>query len=208
MRSSPSKRLNKTPKSSTASVQAKGAQQVDGADDRGAASARLEESEYARGNTAGGRKPQYLPEYAERAKAMCERGATTDELAEAFEVSPKTIRMWQRDHGDFFDACKLTPGSIERVKRSNFESAVGQNLVTEKLIESGSQRQTVKVSVASPPNFAAAKFFVSQKEYQVEGELAQLLRQLQGSRVRPKREDGSEVSESEFPGKRRPPQHE
>ena len=94
--------------------------------DRANILARLEESEFAKGNTANGRKPSYKPEYAEYAKAMCERGATTDELADALGVSADVIGLWQRVQPDFFEACKLTPACIERVKRSIFESAVGK----------------------------------------------------------------------------------
>ena len=182
--------LNKVAKRPVGSSRPRGASRgdecADVSDDRAKILARLDESEFTKGNTAGGRKPPYKPEYAERAKAMCERGATTDELAEALGVSVDVINLWQRVQPDFFEACKLTPACIERVKRSIFESAVGKIVGLEKTVVSGSQVQTTKSRADMPANFGAAKFFTSQKEFQVEGELRELLRELQGTRVRPK----------------------
>jgi hypothetical protein len=88
------------------------------AEDTGAISASPEANNFAQGNTGGGRHPPYKPEYAERAKAMCDRGATLDELAEVFEVPPKTIRFWTISNSDFYEACKVTPGCVERAKRN------------------------------------------------------------------------------------------
>ena len=190
MRIHHSKSFKKSSKTGTNSTQSRGARRtgacVDRNDDRAEILARLEESEFAKGNTAGGRKPPYNPEYAERAKVMCERGATTDELAEVFGVSVVVISVWQRIHQDFFEACKLAPGCIERVKRSIFESAVGSVVRTEKSAVSGSQVQTVNSKENLPANFGAAKHFVSQKEFMEESDLVTLLKELQGTRVRPK----------------------
>lgn len=93
-------------KKSAASVRPSNAKR---ADDWAAIEAKLEKNPFHKGNTAGGRKPPYQPEYAVQAKALCERGATMEELAEALGVSPKTIRMWQLTQDDFREACKLTP---------------------------------------------------------------------------------------------------
>ena len=146
--------------------------------------AELEKSPLHHGHTAGGRTPPYRPEYSARAKAMCERGATTAELAEAFDVSLKTIQMWQSAYDDFSKACELTPACMERVKRSLYDSAIEMKIVTEKIVESGSQRQVTKTTATTPGNLAAARSFVIDKVVPVEGQLEQLLRQMQESRVR------------------------
>ena len=205
MRVPPDKPSNKASKKSAASERPVEAQR---ADDWASIEAELEKNPFHKGNTAGGRKPPYKPEYVERAKEMCERGATLDEVAEVLGVSPKTIRIWQISHDDFFEACKVTPGCVERAKRNIFDIAMGQKVTTDKIVESGSQRQTTKVTNNLPANLGASKSFVPDEVIRVVGEIEQLLMELQGTRVRPKREDGSEVSEAEFPGKRRPPQQE
>lgn len=97
------------------------------ADHWAAIEANLEKNPFHNGNTAGGRKPPYKPEYAIRAKALCDGGATTDELAEAFGISPKIVQMWQFTHGDFRKACALTPACTERVMRAIFDSAAAGN---------------------------------------------------------------------------------
>jgi hypothetical protein len=151
------------------------------AEDTGAISASPEANNFAQGNTAGGRHPPYKPEYAERAKAMCDRGATLDELAEVFEVPPKTIRFWTISNSDFYEACKVTPGCVERAKRNIFDIAMGQKVVTERIVQSGSKKQTAKVTNHLPANLAASKSFVPDEVVPLEGELRQLLKELQGS---------------------------
>lgn len=132
MRAPHSKRVNKASKHSTASERPKGVQYADKyADapyDRAAILAALEKNKFAKGNTAGGRKPPYKPEYAEIAKAMCARGATTYQLAEALGVSADTVSTWIVTQPAFSEACKINDEACdERVKRSVFESALVPN---------------------------------------------------------------------------------
>ena len=88
----PNSRSKKASKKSTASERPIN---FENANDHAAIEGALEKNPFHKHNTAGGRTPPYMPEYASLAKAMCERGATLDELAEIFRVSPKTIRFWQ-----------------------------------------------------------------------------------------------------------------
>lgn len=106
-----------------------------------AAEAKLEKNPFHKGNTAGGRKPPYKPEYAECAKRLCERGATMEELAEALGVSPKTVRLWQFVHDDFHKACALTPECTERVKRTIFEKASAGNIAAAKYWDANHQSE-------------------------------------------------------------------
>lgn len=167
------------------------------AEDIGAISARPEPNKFAQGNTAGGRHPPYKPEYAEHAKAMCDRGATLDELAEVFEVPVKTIRFWINSNDDFFEACKVTPGCVERSRRNIFDMGVGQKVVTERIVQSGSKKQTIKVTNHLPANLAASKSFVPDEVVHTEGELTQLLKQLQGTRTGVKYTDPNGLMMSE-----------
>lgn len=175
MRVPPNCRSKKTSKKSTASERSV---DVENANDHAAIEAALEQNPFHKHNTAGGRTPPYMPEYADRAKAMCERGATLDELADIFRVSSKTIRIWQISHKDFFEACQVTPGCVERVKRNIFDIAMGQKVVMERIADSGNGRQITKVTTNLPANLAASKSFVPETAIQVEGEFAVFLRQL------------------------------
>jgi hypothetical protein len=161
MRVPPDRRSNKASKKSTASERPV---EVQRADHRAVIEAELEKNPFHKRNTAGGRTPPYQPEYAVQAKALCERGATTDELAEALGVSPKVVGMWQLVHDDFREACKLTPACTERVKRRIFESAAAGNI-------------------------AAARFWDENHESEGVDTLKQLLREISDShesRVQPR----------------------
>lgn len=161
MRVPPDRRSNKASKKSAASEWPSDAKR---ADDWAAIEAKLEKNPFHKGNTAGGRKPPYKPEYAIQAKALCERGATTDELAEVFGVSPKIIRMWQLTQDDFREACTLTPACTERVKRTIFDNAAAGN-------------------------FGAAKYWDGNHQSEGEDTLALLLKEISDSyesRVQPR----------------------
>lgn len=182
MRVPPDRRSKKASKKSTASERPVDAQH---ANDYAAIEAELEKNPFHKGNTAGGRKPPYKPEYAQQAKGMCARGATIDQLAKFFGVSVGEIEMWQVIYPLFFKACKLTAGSIERVRRSAFESSAGFRSVKKTTVVSGGQVRTVVSTVNLPPNISACKLLLAEPDILQEGELKILLRQLQGTRVRP-----------------------
>lgn len=51
-----------------------------------------------------GRPTLYRPEYAKQAVALCRLGATDPELADFFEVSIATIKLWAAQHEEFLAA--------------------------------------------------------------------------------------------------------
>jgi len=66
----------------------------------------------SRSNKKGGlaksrRANSYNKNYARIAKTLCELGATTAKLAEAFDVSEETIAAWQARHKEFAKACQI-----------------------------------------------------------------------------------------------------
>jgi len=63
------------------------------------------------GNKGGGRKTDYLPQYATVAFRMALLGATDAEMAAAFDVGENTLNAWKKQHVEFFEA--LTRGKIE-----------------------------------------------------------------------------------------------
>lgn len=73
-----------------------------------------------------GRPSGYKPEYAEAARAMCERGATDIEIADALEVDVRTIYRWKNQFDDFCQALRSAKDVADnRVERSLFERATG-----------------------------------------------------------------------------------
>lgn len=150
-------------------------------DDHAAIKARVAESEFGNGFTAGGRKPSYKTDYAALAKAMCERGATLNELAEEIGVSIKAILHWQLTQPGFLEACALSPACVERGRRSMFESSLQQFVTTEKIVESGSQRQITKTTTTLPANLGFTKSFVIDEAVETVGEFQQLLDQMKAN---------------------------
>lgn len=140
MRAPQDRHLNKASKRSAATERSSDATRTD---NWTVIEAEMEKNPFHRGNTAGGRKPPYKPEYAEHAKAFSERGATTEELADALGVSPKILRFWQNTQDDFNKACALTPACTDRVKRTIFDSAAAGNIAAAKYWDGNHQSEGV-----------------------------------------------------------------
>lgn len=104
---------------------------------------------------ARGRPSDYRPEYDEQARKLCLLlGATTDDLAQFFEVSEKTVRNWMKRHASFASAVRrgklIADGNVvERL----YSRAVGYSQKTEKVFahpQSGSVVRVETVEVVTP----------------------------------------------------------
>ena len=81
-----------------------------------------------------GRPPQYRPEFAERAKVLCDNGATDAELAHEFGVSITSIKNWRNRYPEFVASLKMhKPVADARVERSLFERATGYTFESVKI---------------------------------------------------------------------------
>lgn len=75
---------------------------------------------------AGGRPTKYKPEYVAQAAKLCKLGATTNELADFFQVSTSTVCLWQVEYKEFSDAIKMAKDAADRrVEQSLFNRAMG-----------------------------------------------------------------------------------
>src|SRR5689334_5989011 len=73
-----------------------------------------------------GTPTRYEPEMCEQAHNYCLLGATNDELAEFFHVSPSTIDRWIAGRADFGDAVRQGRVVADaRMARSLYDRAVG-----------------------------------------------------------------------------------
>jgi len=73
-----------------------------------------------------GRPTKYDPAYPEQAAKLCELGATDEQIADFFKVSPSTLYLWKHEHPDFSEALKAgKQAADERVARSLYQRAVG-----------------------------------------------------------------------------------
>ena len=74
----------------------------------------------------GGRPTVYRSTHVVQAAKLCALGATDADLANFFDVEPRTIFRWKLEHKDFSAAIKLAKGiADERVERSLFARANG-----------------------------------------------------------------------------------
>ncbi len=73
-----------------------------------------------------GRPSSFKPEYIAAVETICARGATDVEIAEFFEVTPRTVSRWKLQHEEFCLALKTGKDiADERVQRSLFQRASG-----------------------------------------------------------------------------------
>jgi hypothetical protein len=108
-----------------------------------------------------GRPASFDPDMSEQAHNYCLLGATNDELAEFFGVSPRTIDNWIAVHPDFEAAVKS--GRIvadSRVARGLYARAVGYERKTEREVIVGGELKPVTSTVHYPPNVQACIFWL------------------------------------------------
>lgn len=76
--------------------------------------------------TIMGRPTDYRPEFAAEAMLLCQRGATDAQLADAFDVTVRTINRWKVTHGEFADAVrKGKEPADDRVEDTLYHRAMG-----------------------------------------------------------------------------------
>lgn len=119
-----------------------------------------------------GRPTLYRSEYDSEALALCEQGATNAQLAEWFEVSERTVNLWQVTHPSFGKACKVGKSEADdKVEASFHQLARGfwyteQQAIKVKTGQHSEEVQIVDVERYSPPNPAAgAKWLAVRRGY-------------------------------------------
>ncbi len=76
--------------------------------------------------TVMGRPTDYRPEYAREAMVLCQLGATDAQLADAFDVTVRTVNRWKVTHPDFAAAIrKGKEPADDRVEDTLFHRAMG-----------------------------------------------------------------------------------
>jgi hypothetical protein len=83
----------------------------------------------------GGRPTSYRPEYADRARQLCQLG-TDVEMARFFNVAPSTFYLWRLAHPEFSEAVKVGKSlADDRVERSLYQRAIGYEHDSVKTVE-------------------------------------------------------------------------
>jgi hypothetical protein len=108
-----------------------------------------------------GRPTDYRADLCEQAHNYCLLGATNDELAEFFGVSPRTIDNWIAVHPDFESAVKS--GRVvadSKVARGLYVRATGYDRKVEREILHQGELKTITNIVHYPPNPQACIFWL------------------------------------------------
>lgn len=104
-----------------------------------------------------GAPTDYRPDYCDKAKKLCELGATLFDLASFFDVATSTIKRWANMHPEFSAALVVGRASADdRVERSLYERAIGYSFESEKVFQF--QGQIVRATTVEhvPPDPGAA----------------------------------------------------
>jgi hypothetical protein len=115
----------------------------------------------------GGRKEnaEYRPEFAERAKLLCAKGATKLDLADYFGVPLSTITEWRAFQEEFDIACKVDRDVLmARVEESLVESAIGGTRMTEDFRVVRGELVKVRYRKHTPGNIDAQKFLLTNRK--------------------------------------------
>jgi hypothetical protein len=117
--------------------------------------------------TAMGRPSRFDPEMCEQAHNYCLLGATNDELAGFFQVSPSTIDRWIAGHADFGDAVRRGRTVADaKVARGLYVRAVGYDRKVEREVIYRGELKPLTSTVHYPPNVQACIFWLRNRRPQ------------------------------------------
>jgi hypothetical protein len=116
---------------------------------------------------SAGRPTKYDPDFCRQALVLAKLGATDGELAEAFDVTKRTIINWRADHDEFRQACEIGKDiANDRVERSLYERAVGYSHEATKIFYNSRTGQTVCEPYIErfPPDTAACFIWLKNRK--------------------------------------------
>jgi len=107
----------------------------------------------------------FKKEFVTQAEKLCHLGATDIEIADFFEVSPSTVKLWKSTHPDFAAALRVGKDvADERVARSLFNRAVGYSYEAVKIFKCKDEDPTiVPYREHVPPDVTACIFWLKNR---------------------------------------------
>ena len=111
--------------------------------------------------TGPGRPTLYKPEYAERARDLCARGATNPDLAGRFSVARSTIDLWIANHPEFAEAVQQGRDVADATAvESLFTRVTGYNHQAEKVFLYRGEPRTATYTAHVPPESKACMYWL------------------------------------------------
>ena len=112
-----------------------------------------------------GQPTSYKAEYCAQARNYCRLGATNEELAKFFEVSPRTIDNWMATHAPFGEAVR--DGRLladAEVANRLYERAIGFEQVIERREAFRGEEKVITTKVHYPPDTNACMFWLRNRQ--------------------------------------------
>jgi hypothetical protein len=111
--------------------------------------------------TSPGRPTFYRPDYCDLAREHCLLGATNAELADVFDVAPRTIDNWIASHSDFAAAVREGRRRADaKVAASLYARAIGFEHKVERMFLCRGEPKSFTVTVTHPPDTQACIFWL------------------------------------------------
>lgn len=111
-----------------------------------------------------GRPSSYEPRYVVIAEKMAKLGATLRDIADALEVSERTIHRWMNEHEAFCQAIKIGAAPADdRVEQSLYRRATGYTFDACKIMTVGGEVQAVPYVEHVPPDVTACIFWLKNR---------------------------------------------
>ena len=114
-----------------------------------------------------GRPTSYSPDHCDLAREHCLLGATNAELAEVFDVAPRTIDNWIAHHSDFAAAVREGRQRADaKVAASLYARAIGFQHKVERTFLCRGEPKTFSITVSYPPDTQACIFWLRNRRRQ------------------------------------------
>ena len=115
--------------------------------------------------TDPGRPTLYRPDYCALAHNYCLLGATNEDLASFFGVTPRTIDNWIAGHPEFATAVREGKAVADaRVARGLFQRAVGHEQKVERTVWYLGRERPVSDTLYYPPDIRACIFWLRNRQ--------------------------------------------
>lgn len=111
-----------------------------------------------------GRPSKYKPSFCEKARQLCERGATDAEVADSLGINAATLYRWKGEHSEFCEALKAGKAvADDRVEMSLYHKAIGYTFDSEKVFQFQGVIVRTDTKEHVPPDTTAAIFWLKNR---------------------------------------------
>ena len=109
--------------------------------------------------------PRYQRKYAEQVAQAAQHGATRTEIMTLLGIDANVLLLWSMTHADFAEALRANDDRrTRRVEDTLYQRACGYTYPSEKIMVIDGQVVRVEITEIIPPDVAAARAWLEQKD--------------------------------------------